>query len=167
VAFAPALRRGVDRGITSSTAAAEAVTGSERFSVGYARNGDLLQKFNTFFGVSVGDDDVLVRFTRNADANLDGVVNNNDITLLAGFYRPGTPGRHWHQANFNYDEETNNNDITILAGFYRPSDPPVGPEGGAETPTAEAAVSSGSFNKGTPIQSFFDDSSDDSSDVLG
>jgi T5SS/PEP-CTERM-associated repeat protein len=111
-------------GITS-TAARLADATSETRVVGYALNGELLVSYQTFAGEPVGLNDVLVRYTKNGDANLDGVVNNNDITILAGFYRPGETGKHWYQADFNYDGEVNNNDITTLAGFYRPDEPPV------------------------------------------
>jgi hypothetical protein len=129
------------RGITSSSAAAFNQGGNERRSVGYARNGDLLVPYDQFAGEDVDEDDILVRYTKNGDANLDGVVNNNDITILAGFYRPGQVGRHWHQADFNYDGFTDNNDITILAGFYKPDEPPVAPVKRAaesETPVSVA-----------------------------
>jgi hypothetical protein len=127
-------------GITSSTVAAADVTSEVRV-LGYAINGELLVKYQTFAGVSVDDNDLLIRYTKNGDANLDGVVNNNDITILAGNYRPGTPGKHWHQADFNFDGEVNNNDITILAGNYRPDEPPV----------TAAAASAESSAPGAPV----------------
>jgi hypothetical protein len=141
-------------GVTSSAAAEAFLAGNkESRSVGYARNGDLLQLINTFLGHHVVEGDVLVRFTKNADANLDGVVNNNDITLLAGNYRPGTPGKHWHNADFNYDGETNNNDITTLAGFYAPNEAPI-PSG-----TSDDEIVLRRSDKPRLIRSFFADTS--------
>jgi hypothetical protein len=121
------------RGITSSVAReAFNSTNQESLSVGYALNGLLLNPYATFLGADVALSDALIRLTRNGDANLDGVVNNNDITILAGFYRPdydpsGPEGpRHWYQADFNYNGVVDNNDITVLAGYYNPSAAPFG-----------------------------------------
>jgi hypothetical protein len=111
-------------GITS-TPARLANSISETRALGFAVNGQLLVRYQTFAGIEVDADDILIRYTKPGDANLDGVVNNNDITILAGNYRPGAPGKLWHNADFNYDGETNNNDITTLAGYYKPDEPPV------------------------------------------
>jgi hypothetical protein len=77
-------------GITSSVARAADVV-SETRALGYALNKELLVKYQNFAGVPVGDNDVLLRYTKLGDANLDGIVNNNDITILAGNYRPDEP----------------------------------------------------------------------------
>jgi hypothetical protein len=129
-------------GLTSSTAAQAFLDNNkETLAIGYALNGELLTAYTTFLGQPVADSDLLIRLTRNADANLDGVVNNNDITILAGFYRPGTLGRHWHNADFNYDGEVNNNDITILAGFYAPNAPPLTLSSSSLSPVPEPSLS--------------------------
>jgi hypothetical protein len=104
--------------------------GKETLSVGYALNAELLHPYTVFGGENVSPSDVLVTVTQNGDANLDGVVNNNDITVLAGNYRPGATGKHWHHADFNYDGTVDNLDITILAAFYQ-----------SQTTTANAAIS--------------------------
>ena len=60
-----------------------------------------------------------------------GLVNNNDVTILNGFYNPernpsGPEGpRHWFQADFNYDGRVDNLDVSILNGFYDPDAPPL------------------------------------------
>jgi hypothetical protein len=114
-------------GITSSNAAQSFnQNNKETRAIGYAVNG--APGFRTvaqFIDQPAFPGDLLVTYTRNGDANLDGIVNNNDITLLAGFYRPGESGKHWYQADFNYDGEVNNNDITILAGLYDPNATPL------------------------------------------
>ena len=76
-------------GITSSQAAADPVNST---SVGYAINGDLpLGAYATFGGQAVDASSLLMRYTRTADANLDGVVNNDDVTIVGANFAPASP----------------------------------------------------------------------------
>jgi uncharacterized protein YjbI with pentapeptide repeats len=78
------------RGITSSTAATANSTDAESRSVGYAENTALpLGPYIAFDGVPVDGSSVLIAYTRTADANLDGVVSDDDVTILSAFYAPG------------------------------------------------------------------------------
>ena len=66
------------------------------FSVAYADNATLpLGSYATFRGQPVDNSTVLVRFTRTGDANLDGVVNNDDVTIVGANYAPGFAKPHW------------------------------------------------------------------------
>ena len=60
---------------------------------------------------------MLVKFTWRADANLDGIVNLSDLTILAGNYSK-TSGVSWANADFNGDGTVNLSDLTILAANY-------------------------------------------------
>lgn len=72
------------------------------------------------------DQDMLVQTilgTEYGDANLDGIVNIGDLTLLAGsFSLSGTVG--WASGDFNGDNIVNIGDLTILAGNFSNSASP-------------------------------------------
>src|SRR5205807_10395948 len=80
-------------GITSSVAAASFIAdGSETRVVAYALNSDLaatLGQKSTFGGQSVGPNDILIRFTKNGDSDLDGKCGDNDVSVLGGLYDNG------------------------------------------------------------------------------
>jgi hypothetical protein len=99
------------QGITSSAAAAARAG----HALGYAEASELFSQFPaSFAGHSISDDTtVLVRFTRDGDANLDGTVNLADFNRLAANF--GTSDRGWSQGNFNYDANVNLSDFNLLA----------------------------------------------------
>jgi hypothetical protein len=111
------------QGITSSAAAtAEA----ESRSVGYAENSALpLGAYTTFRGQTVDSTSVLMAFTRTADANLDGVVNDDDVTIVGASYAPGVAGASWGVGDFDYNGFVDDDDVTLLGAFYDPSAPPL------------------------------------------
>jgi hypothetical protein len=86
-------------------------------SLGVARAEDVGLAGKTFGGEPVSAGDVLVRYTLAGDANLDGVVDFNDLVRLAQNYNTGG-GKFWHQGNFNYDGEVDFNDLVKLAQNY-------------------------------------------------
>jgi autotransporter-associated beta strand protein len=98
-------------GIKSSTAA----TNPARFALGMADNAVLNR--TTFLGEPVGGDDVLIRYTRTGDANLDAVVNLQDFNRLASNFGVSS-GAYWHQADFNYDGRVNLQDFNLLAANF-------------------------------------------------
>lgn len=102
-------------GITSSTALALGPTGDT--TLGYALTSDL-QPTGTFAfaGQTVDGDDVLVKYTWKADANLDGIVNVADLGILATNY--GLSGKSWATADFNGDGLVNVADLGLLATYY-------------------------------------------------
>jgi hypothetical protein len=110
-------------GITSSTAA----NGDPVFTeaIGYAENSDLFfGSFSTFDGQTVDSSSILIRYTRGADANLDGTVDGTDLGLLSNNY--GSPGG-WYQADFNYDGNVDGSDLDELASTYDWTAPPLTP----------------------------------------
>ena len=62
----------------------------------------------------VDDTSVLLRYTRTGDATLDGVVNNDDVTILGVNYAPGVPKPHWALGDFDYNGFVDNDDVTLL-----------------------------------------------------
>lgn len=97
-------------GINSSVAA----VGAFPTAIGCVDNTTLAAA--TFFGIAVGADDVLSRFTYYGDANLDGLVDNTDYAFTdAGF---GTLNNGWVLGDYNYDGVVDNTDYAFIdAGF--------------------------------------------------
>jgi hypothetical protein len=54
---------------------------------------------------------------RPGDANLDGVVNFDDLLIVASQYN-GASGRTWIHGDFNFDTVVNFSDLLILAANY-------------------------------------------------
>jgi hypothetical protein len=70
---------------------------------------------------------VLVRTTRTADANLDGIVNDDDVTIVGAFYAPGVPNPHWALGDFDYNGFVDDDDVTQLGAIYAPTAAPQAP----------------------------------------
>jgi len=103
-------------GIVSTTAAAAPIT----YGLGYAQNDMLFGPYEEFDGFDVDLSTILVKFTYLGDVNLDGCVDDNDVTILNLYYDGGeTGGHYWHQGDiFLYDGLINDNDVTILGLTY-------------------------------------------------
>ncbi|MEX2140181.1 MAG: PEP-CTERM sorting domain-containing protein [Pirellulales bacterium] len=109
-------------GITSSAAQADNST----LAVGYAVNADLpLGPYTTFRGQPVDDTSVIIRGTRIGDANLDGVVNDDDVTIVGATFGM-TSGAVWGLGDFTYDGAVNDDDVTLLGALYDPTATPIG-----------------------------------------
>jgi hypothetical protein len=116
-------------GINSSVAAAAQANDPESRSVAYVENASLpLGSFVNFRGQAVDDTAVLVALTRTGDVNLDGVVNDDDVTILGVTYAPGVPQPSWALGDVDYNGFVDDDDITLLGVFYNPTAPPL--EGG-------------------------------------
>jgi autotransporter-associated beta strand protein len=114
------------RGITSGTAAADVVEEPESRSVGYAGNAELpLGPYATFGGETVDETSVLIAYTRTADANLDGIVNDDDVTIVGATYAPGAPQPSWALGDFDYNGFVDDDDVTLLGVFYDPAAVPL------------------------------------------
>jgi hypothetical protein len=122
-------------GITSSAAAAANQVNSETRAVGYAENSLLpLGAYTTYRGVPVDDTSLLITFTRTGDANLDGWVNDDDVTILGATYNPFALNPDWAQGDFDYNGRIEDDDVTVIGSFYDPE------AGGFEQAIAVAAV---------------------------
>jgi hypothetical protein len=114
------------QGITSSTAAAANAADAESRSVGFAENSALpLGPYATFRGQPVDSTSILMAFTRTGDANLDGLVNDDDVTIVGATYAPGVAQPSWALGDFDYNGFVDDDDITLLGALYDPSAPPV------------------------------------------
>jgi hypothetical protein len=90
-------------GIVSSTAALPG--NNAHFGVGYADGAD-----GVVAGLSSGQ--IEIKYTVYGDANLDGLVNGDDFTILVG--NLGKPASKWDKGDFNYDGVVNGDDFTLL-----------------------------------------------------
>lgn len=101
-------------GIVSSTAA-----GGSTHAVGYGEASEVIGVGGgTFGGVAVDDTAIVMRYTRQGDANLDGITNITDFALLAANFNT-TSG--WTKGDFNYDGSTNISDFSLLAANFNAS----------------------------------------------
>jgi hypothetical protein len=109
-------------GITSSAAALANQTAPESQAIGFADNASLpLGPYSTFRGVPVDDTSILIAYTRTGDANLDGLVNDDDATILGATYAPAATDATWALGDFDYNGRVDDDDATLLGAFYQPS----------------------------------------------
>jgi hypothetical protein len=105
-------------GIISSTAAASDLVS---FAVGYVQNSFLpalgLPSYTSFGGQPVDSNSILIRYTLGADANLDGKVNTDDITIVGALYN-NTASGEWFLGDFDYDGICDTDDVTVLGALY-------------------------------------------------
>jgi hypothetical protein len=115
------------QGITSSTAAAANAADAESRSVGFAENAAMpLGPLATFHGQPVDDTSILMAYTRTGDANLDGVINDDDVTIVGATYAPGVSQPSWALGDFDYNGFVDDDDVTLLGVFYDPTAAPIG-----------------------------------------
>jgi autotransporter-associated beta strand protein len=99
-------------GITSSTAAVNA-----QGAVGYVESSSLTGSVPAIFG-TVDTSAVLVRYTVNGDANLNGTVEFADLVRLAQNYDAAGSGKVWYDGDFNYNGVVEFADLVVLAQNY-------------------------------------------------
>jgi hypothetical protein len=126
-------------GITSSNLQTGGGLDPNRYAIGYADNATLLTKYNdlpegdpeqNWFGtasdkVPVALSSVLVKTTYSGDVNLDGLVDDKDVTIMVLNYgigwKPGKPAgpANWQMGDVaKYDGLVDDNDITLMALNY-------------------------------------------------
>jgi len=105
-------------GIVSTAAAGNPFT----VGLGYAQNDLLFPKdqFSTFAGQAVDLTTILVKYTYLGDVNLDGKVDDNDVTILVLNYDRGLADTHtWAEGDVSrYDGKIDDNDVTALVLNY-------------------------------------------------
>jgi hypothetical protein len=87
-------------------------------AIGYALASDIFAAPGTFLGQSFALTDILVRYTVNGDANLDGGVTFDDLLRVAQNYDTVVAGKVWSQGDFTYDNLVNFDDLLALAQQY-------------------------------------------------
>jgi fibronectin-binding autotransporter adhesin len=97
-------------GIVSSS-----IASNPGHAIGYATGAEATALGGTLLGQAFDATSVLVRYTRNGDATLDGAVNFDDLLKLAASYN--TSGK-WVSGDFNYDGSVNFDDLLLLAANY-------------------------------------------------
>jgi hypothetical protein len=103
-------------------------------AIGYADNATLGR--TSFGGVTVDPTSLLIRYTRQGDANLDGTTNIADFAVLgASFNLTGA----WQNGDFNYDQLVNIGDFSLLAANFNQSVPAFAGRPGAIPEPASAA----------------------------
>jgi hypothetical protein len=113
-------------GMTSSTAVTANKAAPDSRSLGYANNAMLpLGPYTTFHGAPVDSKSVLIAYTRTGDANLDGVVNDDDVTIVGATYAPGVSQPSWAFGDFDYNGFVDDDDVTLLGAFYNAAAPPL------------------------------------------
>ncbi len=66
----------------------------------------------SFDGQTVSNTDILVKYTYEGDANLDGIVNGDDYDLIDNGFNNDLTG--WRNGDFNYDGVVNGDDYTLI-----------------------------------------------------
>jgi hypothetical protein len=90
------------------TSAALTVNGL-KYGLGFADGAD-----GVVSGLAAGQ--IEVAYTLLGDANLDGVVNGEDFTILASNFNQNVTS--WDQGDFNYDGVANGEDFTLMAANF-------------------------------------------------
>jgi hypothetical protein len=110
-------------GITSSAAAAANATNPESRAIGYVDNPSPPE--GGLAAAGENDPSILIRYTYTGDANLDGVVNDDDVTIIGANYAPGVPNPHWALGDFDYNGFVDDNDVTLAGALYDPAAAPI------------------------------------------
>jgi hypothetical protein len=112
-------------GITSSAAAAANAIDAESRSVGFGDNATLpLGRYLSFRGFAVDSTSILITYTRTGDASLNGIVDDDDVTIVNAAYNPSGTEPRWAYGNFDMDAGVGDDDVTLLGAFYDPSAQP-------------------------------------------
>ena len=113
-------------GITSTAAATANASDPESRSIGFAENATMpLGPLTTFHGQAVDNTSILIAYTRTGDANLDGVVNDDDVTIVGATYAPGVAQPSWALGDFDFNGFVDDDDVTLLGVLYDPTATPL------------------------------------------
>jgi hypothetical protein len=127
-------------GITSSAAAQANLLDPESRSVGFAENAALpLGPYTTFRGQSIDDTALIIAYTRTGDANLDGLVNDDDVTIVGVTYAPTETRSHWALGDFDFNGFVDDDDVTLLGVFFDSAGGlPMSPATGRRSPIRDS-----------------------------
>ena len=105
-------------GLTSSAAAENPLTGLALVLNTEIVDGVARPIFSTFSGEPTAIDDVLVKYTYNGDANLDGRINSDDYFRIDSGFLGGGGGGGWRNGDFNYDGRINSDDYFLIDSAF-------------------------------------------------
>jgi hypothetical protein len=103
----------------------------------------------SFAGQSVLASDVLVKYTWNGDANLDGVVNADDYFQIDSGYISQKKG--YYNGDFNYDAVVNADDYFLIDSAFIGQSGPLAASRPATVPLADAVAMKQSARKAQPV----------------
>jgi hypothetical protein len=126
-------------GICSSTAASDT---RHLTALGCILNSDSSGSpiLGHFAGQSVSSSDVLVRYTKYGDTNLDGRIDTSDYSRIDFGYLTRATG--WSNGDFNYDGVVNGSDYTLIDNAFNTQGAQLDAE--VANPTAQIAGSTSS-----------------------
>ncbi len=112
-------------GIVSTTASANVF----QFGIGYAENSDMpFGSYTSFAGQSVGSSSILIKYTKNGDTDLNGVVDDTDVGAIVTYYHKTQPfTAQWAYGDCDYDGQVDDDDVAVMATLYNPTATPVSP----------------------------------------
>jgi regulation of enolase protein 1 (concanavalin A-like superfamily) len=131
-------------GITSSTAAGNT---THLTALGAIQN----TAAQTFDGQPGTTADVLVKYTYIGDANLDGVVDGSDYSLIDNGYASAVPLTGWANGDFNYDTTVDGSDYALIDNAFNNQAASLSPTAKVATPTAQIAAAAAISTPPTPI----------------
>ena len=67
-------------------------------------------------------------------ASLNGIVDDDDVTIVSAAYNPSGTEPRWAYGNFDFDDGVDDDDVTLLGAYYDPLAQPLTPP----TPLAAA-----------------------------
>ncbi len=79
-----------------------------------------------------------MKYTYFGDANLDGMVNGSDYTLIDNGFNNNLTG--WRNGDFNYDGIINGDDYTLIDNAFNTQGSPLAMAALASSPTAQIAT---------------------------
>jgi hypothetical protein len=107
-------------GIISSFAVDANLANPESRSIGYANNGGLpLGPYATFRGQPLDATSIVITYTVTGDANLDGKVDDNDVTITGASYGRQSAPPNWALGDFDYNGIISDDDITLIGALYK------------------------------------------------
>jgi fibronectin-binding autotransporter adhesin len=123
-------------------------------AIGYADNAQLAivsasGSYTSFGGQTVGSSTILVQMTRGADANLDGNVDGQDVSIIGTHFNKPDSGQ-WYFGDFDYSGMCDGADVSVLGSSFGKTSPALSPAqltaefGSAFTAAFEAGASGAS-----------------------
>ena len=107
-----------ENGITSTAARDQAQHITGLAVIRNSANGGATAIMPSFEGQAVDANDILIKYTYNGDANLDGVVNADDYFRIdSGFLQPPADPS-WYDGDFNYDNKINADDYFLIDSAF-------------------------------------------------